>query len=67
MAKTVTNEYGVKVYYDAAVQMMDDETREEIHAEIAPCTDQEFFVAYAKAHEEKFGEEWEPNKANPVF
>ena len=46
---------------------MDDDIREELTAELAPCTEQEFFTAYAKAHAEKFGEEWELDKENPVY
>lgn len=38
---------------------MDDEIREELNRELAPCTEQEFFTAYEKAHEEKFGEEFQ--------
>ena len=45
-------------FYDAAVNMMDDELREEIHRELAPCTDEEFLTEYCKRHEEKFGEEF---------
>lgn len=30
-------------------------------------TDQDFFEAYEKAHQEKFGEVWELSKANPVY
>lgn len=43
---------------------MDDEIREDLAAEMAPCEDQEFFDAYCKRHAEKFGDEFEPNKAN---
>ena len=43
-------------YFDEAVELMDDEIREEIHAELAPCTEEEFFAEYCKRHEEKFGE-----------
>lgn len=64
---TITNEFGVKINFDAAVNLMDDDIREMLHEEIAPCTDQEFFDAYCKAHEDKFGEEWELAKENPVF
>ena len=46
---------------------MDDEICAELHERLAPCTDQEFFTAYEKAHEEKFGEEWELSKANPCW
>lgn len=63
----VINSFGTEVSYEAAVNMMDDELREAIHAEMAPCTDQEFFDAYAKAHKERFGEEWEFDKENPCI
>lgn len=45
--------------YDAAVNLMDDEIREELHAEMSPCTDEEFLEAYMKAHKEKYGEAFE--------
>ena len=65
--KKVINEYGVEINYAAAINMMDDDLREAIHGMIAPCTEQEFFNAYAEAHAAKFGEEWEPAKENPVY
>ena len=40
--------------YDAAVNMMDDEIRERLHDELAPCSAQAFVEAYAVAHSEKF-------------
>lgn len=64
---TVKNEYGVSIDYDAAVALMDDELCEALNMEIAPCTEQEFFDAYCKAHEEKYGEAFEPAKANPQW
>lgn len=64
---TVTNTYGTEINYEVAVELMDDDIREELTAELAPCTEQEFFTAYAKAHAEKFGEEWELDKENPVY
>jgi hypothetical protein len=54
----VKNMDGKEVYWDAAVALMDDDIREQLHEEMAPCTDQEFFTAYEKAHKEKFGEEF---------
>lgn len=63
----VTNEYGQELDYEAAVNLMDDDIREALHMELAPCTDQQFFDAYTKAHAEKYGEEWELAKANPVW
>lgn len=56
----VTNEKGDDCYFDAVVVLMDDEIREQLHNELAPCTRQAFFEAYAKAHKEKYGEDFEP-------
>jgi len=64
---TVINEHGIEIDFDVAVNLMDDELREELHRELAPCADQEFFDAYAKAHEIKFGESWECGKENPII
>jgi hypothetical protein len=58
MTTMVKDMNGKEVYYNAAVELMDDDIREQLHREMAPCTDQEFFTAYEKAHEEKFGEEF---------
>jgi len=63
----VINEYGKEIDFDAAVNIMDDDLREQLNNELAPCTNQKFFEAYAKAHLEKFDEEFEPNKANPAW
>lgn len=63
----VINMSGTEIDFDAAVNLMDDEIREEIHADLAPCTEQEFFSAYEKAHAEKYGEQWELSKANPCW
>lgn len=57
---TVKDVYGNEVNYESAVALMDDELREELHAELAPCAEQEFFDAYAKRHMEKYGEKWAP-------
>lgn len=64
---TVTNAFGVEIEFAAALALMDDEIREEIHRDLAPCTEQEFFDAYASAHEDRFGEEWELVKRNPCY
>lgn len=42
--------------YNAAVQLMDDEIREEIHNNLAPTTEEEFLTAYMERHEKKYGE-----------
>lgn len=62
----VINANGKEIDFDSAVTMMDDEIRERLHAE-GYETEQEFFTAYEKAHAEKYGEEWELSKANPVW
>ncbi len=63
----VNNEYGTEINYDAAVNLMDDEIREELHSKFAPCAEQKFFNEYCKAHAEKYGEEWELAKENPNY
>lgn len=63
----VKNINGYEVDFNSAIMLMDDEIREELNRELAPCTDQEFFTAYEKAHGEKFGEEWELSKSNPCW
>ena len=63
----VININGTEINYESAVELMDDEICESLNFEIAPCTDQEFFTAYEKAHAEKYGEEWELSKENPCY
>ena len=64
---TVKNNYGVEIEWNTAVNLMDDDLREELSADLAPSTEQEFFEAYAKAHENKFGDAWELAKDNPCY
>ena len=47
----VINQDGKLIDFDAAVQLMDDDIRERLHEEMAPCTPQEFYSAYVEAHE----------------
>lgn len=63
---TIINTNGTAIDFEAAVNLMDDAIREEIHGE-GYDTEQEFFEAYVNAHFEAFGEEFEADKANPVF
>ena len=63
----VTNSYGVEIDYEFSVGLMDDEIREKLHSEMAPCSNQAFFDAYAEAHAEKYGEEWVCDTSNPVM
>lgn len=52
---------GKSICFESAVQLMDDELRENIHLDLAPCTDQDFIDEYAKRHYEKYGEIFEIN------
>ncbi len=54
MRKVMYN--GEMVDFDAVVSLMDDEIREAVHADLAPCTEQEFIDEYVKRHEAKYGE-----------
>lgn len=64
----VINGYGIEVDFELAVGLMDDDLRELVHVETAPCTTQEFFDAYAAKHAEKYGEnDWQPAQKNPVM
>lgn len=54
------NAKGERASFTAAVNLMDDELREQVHAELAPCTEQEFIERYAELHEERFGEGFAP-------
>lgn len=53
----VQDEDGKDVDFEAAVELMDDDLREQLHREMAPCTNQEFYDAYVKAHAAKFNGE----------
>lgn len=53
---TVLNKYGNELDFDSVVQFMDDDLREYLHGELAPCEPQVFYDEYCKMHKEKFGE-----------
>lgn len=55
----VKDTQGNQVDMQAARQLMDDDLCEQIHGTVE--TEQEFFDAYVKAHDEKFGEEFVVN------
>lgn len=57
---------GHEIDFDAAVNMMDADLREEVYAE-CDQEPQAFFNAYCAAHFEKYGEEFEPNKQNGAW
>lgn len=45
-------------YFIAAAALMDDEIREQIHAEYAPDTELDFLRLYMDLHEQKYGEQF---------
>lgn len=45
----------VPINYNVAVELMDDEIREELHSVLAPCSDARFLWEYCKRHKEKYG------------
>jgi hypothetical protein len=66
-AGDVVNASGTWINYEAAVGYMDDDIREDLHADLAPCSNQEFFTAYEIAHEKRTGEPWFLSAANPTW
>ncbi len=47
--------------WDITVSYMDDEIREELHTELAPCTKELFLEKYKEKHLEKYDEEFAIN------
>ena len=62
---SIKTPYGNRLDSHLIIMNMDDELREELHEELAPCNEQAFADAYAEKHEQKFGEVWEPYKRSP--
>lgn len=48
-----------KLPWSTIEHFMDDEIREELHFELAPCSNMRFLLAYMMAHTEKYGEDYE--------
>jgi hypothetical protein len=44
--------------WQTIVNYMDDDIREQVHRELAPCTNEEFLSRYMELHREKFSEEF---------
>lgn len=45
--------------FPVAVALMDDELREAVHAELAPCSEADFLAEYMHRHGEKYGEDFD--------
>lgn len=63
----VINKNGKSIDFYTAVELMDVEICVKLSDDLAPCSQQEFFTAYEKAHKEKYGEDWELSKSNPIY
>lgn len=50
---------GKEVYYDAAVNLMDDDIREVLHQDMTGSTPQDFVDAYAASYYDAHGETWD--------
>ena len=64
----IFNSYGVGFTpdeWDNIIEVMNDDLREELSNKLSPCSEQDFFTAYAYAHADRFGEEWELDKPSP--
>ena len=48
--------------FDYAVELMDDDIREAIHSDLAPCTEQEFLDEYVIRHAAKHGNKFFTNQ-----
>ncbi|MCD7984128.1 MAG: hypothetical protein LUG19_07735 [Desulfovibrio sp.] len=60
------NAHGTEIDFNAATALMDKKLREEIQCRLGPCSDEDFFFAYAAAHYETFGEVFEFAKKFPA-
>lgn len=66
-ATSVANQHGKAVDFDAAVNIMDDCLREELHLKLAPCSNQQFFDEYAHHHLQRFGVECPPDSRDMAW
>jgi len=63
----VTNTNGKAIDFEASIEHMDAIVRDTIANDGVERTEQQFFSEYETIHADKFGEEWELSKANPVW
>ena len=55
---TIKNRHGQELDYEVVVEYMDDDIREYLHHQLAPCSAQYFYDEYVKMHKEIHGEEF---------
>lgn len=44
--------------FETAVNLMDDDLREQVHTEMSPCSDRDFLTRYIELHKEKYNEDF---------
>lgn len=55
----IKDSQGKELEYDEVVDLMDDDIREYLHHQLAPCSPQYFFNEYCKMHKEIYGDDFE--------
>jgi hypothetical protein len=63
----VKNSYGEPLEYDTVVEYMDDDIREYLHHQLAPCSAQYFYDEYCKMHKQIHDEEFFTEEENIVW
>jgi hypothetical protein len=56
---TIKNSHGEELNYEDVVDYMDDDIREYLHHQLAPCPPQYFYEEYCKLHKEIYGQDFE--------
>lgn len=52
--------------FKALAILMDDEIREAVHYDLAPCTDEDFLAEYQRRHTAKYGQPLTTNATTPI-
>ncbi len=47
-----------KIDFKEAVELMDEDIKDRLYIIMQPCSEQDFLDAYAKAHADKYNEEF---------
>ena len=63
----VENSWGVKIYFNAVAQHMDDDIKEDLHMQLAPCSEQAFFTEYCKEYKKRIEEDFFFDTLNLVY
>ena len=64
---TIKNKHGQELDFEVVTNYMDDNLREFLHGELAPCSPQYFYDSYVWLHLLEFGEEFLTEKENIVW